>query len=97
MQAALAIVEDLLLEPPCAELRGTEDMYIPTTQVRILPGGEWHRRGPIKTETACGEEYFACATREYELTGRLCRHCFTPRELALAKTCLPTFTDPDHF
>lgn len=77
-------VREVLAEAPCAELVGTDDMYIPTTQVRIEPDGEWHRRGPVATETACGLTYFSCASREYALDRCLCRSCFTSRELELA-------------
>lgn len=64
-----------------AEFVGTDDMYIPTTQIRIKPNGEWHRRGPEDETTACGEHYSACAVREYTAhVPGLCEHCFTPYE-----------------
>lgn len=105
--AARSIVPDffgdsaqpLELESPTAEISGTDDMYIPTTQIRLavqprdssgratsLPFsvGPWHRRSAIANETACGIEYAACMSREYELEGELCPDCFTKRELELA-------------
>lgn len=69
---------------PQAEISGPDHLYVPTTQIRIEPGGEWHRRSAIATETACGIEYGAAAYREYELSGDLCRDCFTKRERFLA-------------
>lgn len=69
---------------PEAEISGPDEMYVPTTQLQIRPDGEWHRRSAIATETACGELYNACAVRDYQLTGDLCLHCFTPRERLLA-------------
>lgn len=68
-------------EPECC---GTDDMYVPTTQIRIVPDGSWHRRSAISTETACGLMYAAAIAREYELRGDLCPFCFTARERWLA-------------
>jgi hypothetical protein len=82
--AARAISVELLPHGPHPELTGADDMYIPTTQIRIVPDGAWHRRSAIATETACGADYFACAVRDYELVGELCPRCFTPRERWLA-------------
>ena len=67
-----------------AELVGTDDMYLPTTQIRIKPNGEWHRRGPEDEMTACGEAYSTCAIREYTAhVPGLCEQCFTPHERAI--------------
>jgi hypothetical protein len=76
------------LSGPEAIAVGTDDdMYIPTTQIRIIRDGEWHKRGPIAIETACGHAYSVCASREYQLNpdDELCTICFTPRERWLAK------------
>lgn len=74
-----------LTEAPMAEITGPESMYIPTTQIKIEPHGPWHRRSALPTETACGQVYAACASREYELEGDLCTlGCFSRRELELA-------------
>jgi hypothetical protein len=83
--AALQLYGDDLTSGPAAEISGPDEMYVPTTQIRTRPGGPWHRRSAIATETACGEEYAACVPREYELEGELCPHCFTIRERWLAK------------
>lgn len=88
------------LDGPAAEISGPETMYIPTTQIRLavqlrdhrgrtvappMADGPWHRRSAIDTETACGVPYGACFSREYELVGELCPHCFTERERELAQ------------
>lgn len=78
-------VEAEYMDGPRAELAGSDDMYIPTTQIRIAPDGCWHRRSSIPSETACGASYAVAAVREYELTGELCVHCFTRRERQLAR------------
>lgn len=75
---------ELVIEEARAELSGPDEMYVPTTQIRIQPRGCWHRRSAIATETACGLPYFACASREYELSEDLCPMCFTIRERWLA-------------
>lgn len=72
-------------EDPQSEIVGSDDMYIPTTQIRIKVDGEWHRRGPIPAETACGKTYRWCASREYQLKDDLCEECSTPRERFLLK------------
>lgn len=84
MHAAALQLSPEYLTGPEPELTGPDEMYVPTTQIRIVPDGEWHRRSAIATETACGLTYGAAAAREYQLAGELCRHCFTPRELYLA-------------
>jgi hypothetical protein len=84
MRAAAKSFDLHLVDEPSAELSGSDDMYIPTTQIQIRPDGPWHRRSAIATETACGLSYAACTSREYELAGCLCKHCFTLRELWLA-------------
>jgi hypothetical protein len=67
---------------PASEISGPDEMYIPTSQIRIErdPAAPWHRRGAIATKTACGLTYAAAFTREYELRGSLCEHCFTSHE-----------------
>ena len=64
-----------------AELSGLNPMDVPTTQIRITPGGVWHRRGPEDERTACGLAYSSCAIRAY--VGHkpdLCAECFTRHE-----------------
>lgn len=61
-----------------------EAMYVPTHQIRIRPGGEWHRRGAVDNETACGLRYTISASREYELDGALCPDCHSRHEIVLA-------------
>lgn len=83
--AAHARAIDYVFEQARAETRGPDDMYIPTTQIQIVPNGDWHRRSAIDEETACGERYAASFTREYELCGPLCSKCFSERERFLAE------------
>ncbi len=55
-----------------------------TMQVHVTD--RWHRRTPDLASTACGEpihSQFAALRRE-ELSGDLCRECFTPYERAQA-------------
>jgi hypothetical protein len=79
-------IEDLVARygPSHAELAGPDSMYLPTTQIKIVPGGLWHRRGPQDSHTACGETYTACGIREYRANvPDLCPHCFTEFERKL--------------
>lgn len=72
------------------EVVGPDTLYIPTTQIRVKPNGDWHRRGPEDETTACGVHYTACAIREYEAhTPGLCPACFTVHE----RTILPGLHD----
>jgi hypothetical protein len=66
------------------EIESPDDVIIPMQQIRIRPGGEWHRRGAVPVETACGIVFAASGVREYELEGELCSQCFTDRERFLA-------------
>jgi hypothetical protein len=85
MVAALHHLPRLVaLSGPEPEVSGSDDMYIPTTQIRIAPDGEWHRRGPTAEKTACGKTYLACAVRDYQLSLDMCPRCFTPHERSLA-------------
>ena len=65
-----------------AELSGIAPMdYIPTMQIRVTPGGAWHRRGPENEHTACGLTYSMCAVRPYiGHVDDLCVDCFTKHE-----------------
>lgn len=51
-------------------------------QIRIKPGGKWHRRNMhIAGETACGEPLpGAFSSRDWQLDADLCETCFTKRE-----------------
>lgn len=53
-------------------------------QVNVL--GQWHRRLPDLSATACGVPFNSqfTAPRREELTGELCGECFTEHELELA-------------
>lgn len=57
---------------------------IPDYQVKLMPGGPWHRRGAIETETACGAPilpFAATMLRAYLLDTDICHDgCFSPRE-----------------
>ncbi len=60
---------------------------IPDYQVKLEPGGPWHRRGAIESETACGlPNNNETALRAYLLDGELCDvGCFSPHEVKLGK------------
>ncbi len=50
------------------------------TQIRIVPGGEWHRPG-LDHETACGQPIGgAFSTRDWVLDDKICQACFTRHE-----------------
>lgn len=51
-------------------------------QIRIKPGGKWHRRKHGSTDlTACGEPVLgAFASRDWELDNDLCAECFSKHE-----------------
>ncbi|HEY1554780.1 MAG TPA: hypothetical protein VGF94_08100 [Kofleriaceae bacterium] len=85
MPAIAKKLDARLLSGPAAEITGPDEMYVPTTQICIEPDGSWHRRSAVPIETACGLEYAAALVREYELSGDLCKQCFTPRERWLAE------------
>jgi len=52
-------------------------------QIRIRPGGKWHRRKHGSTDlTACGEAILgAVASRDWELDLDLCPECFSRHEI----------------
>lgn len=85
LTAARLLEPEYVIDGPAGEVTGPDSMYVPTTQIRLTPDSPWHRRSAIATETACGISYGAAFVREYELTGELCPHCFTPREHHLAQ------------
>ncbi len=51
-------------------------------QIRLVPGGHWHRRhGSKESETACGELVpGAYGTRDDVIDDQICPRCFTPDE-----------------
>lgn len=51
-------------------------------QIRIKPGGKWHRRKHGSTDlTACGEPILgAVGSRDWELDDELCPECFSTHE-----------------
>lgn len=51
--------------------------------MQVLVMGQYHRRLPDLSGTACGIPYHSqfCPTRRNELTGDLCGICFTDHEL----------------
>lgn len=86
-----AVHLDLFKGETHAEVSGSEMESPPTSQIRIVPGGEWHRRGPESERTACGVAYLSCAVRPY--VGHqpdLCEHCFTAYERGPAPPSPPT-------
>lgn len=80
-RSSAAVHLDIFKGDTHAELSGSEMESPPTSQIRIMPGGEWHRRGPEAERTACGLSYLSCAVRPY--VGHqpdLCIDCFTMYE-----------------
>ena len=68
----------------------TRNIYvIPDYQIRIKPDGDWHRRGGIQHETACGERIDTVGgghhSRAFTLDDKLCTSCFTKHELELGQ------------
>lgn len=61
---------------------------VPTKELtmQVLHEGEWHRRLPDLSATACGSRYHSefSSVRREELKHPLCETCHTPLELALA-------------
>jgi hypothetical protein len=61
-------------------------VMLPDYQVRIAPGGVFHRRGAIDGECACGARIPEVhSMRDYLLDEHLCRECFTRHELELGE------------
>jgi len=54
--------------------------------MQVHQNAEWHRRTPDLATTACGEPIHSqfSALRREELSGDLCRECFTPYERSKA-------------
>jgi len=76
-----AVHLDLFKGGTHAEVTGPDMESPPTSQIRIVPGGVWHRRGPQSERTACGLSYLSCMMRLY--VGHqpdLCPDCFTAYE-----------------
>lgn len=50
-------------------------------QIRIAPGGKWHRReAGGGNRTACAQDFGAFLSRDDRLDDEICEICFTPHE-----------------
>lgn len=79
--ASLPYRREMLTEDVFTDEIQGEEISVATQQIKIEPGGIWHRRGPKEGETACGQEFLGCALRDYVAhVPDLCDECFTKHE-----------------